>query len=81
MSNVTQKMVDELYKEAKAEWDAKVADSGHCEAIFIVNDEDEWASRFIVGYAMAKENIESKGLTMPALVDGMNITLMDEEEE
>lgn len=78
---ITQEIVDEIYKGAKAEWDTAVADSGHCEAVFIHQDVDGWASNFLVGYAMAKENVESMGLIIPDLVDGMKITLIDEDEE
>ena len=81
METITQETVDEIFKEAKAEWDAKVAESGHCEAVFIVQDEDQWASGFLVGYAMAKENVESMGLTIPDLVEGMNITLTEEGDD
>lgn len=81
METLTQDIVDEVYATAKAEWDKKVTDSGHCEATFIVLDEDNWASQFLVGYAMARENVESQGLVLPPISKDLTVTLQEEVED
>lgn len=77
---VTQETVDEIFKDAKKEWDAAVKASGKPEYLFAISG-DQWVTNFLLGYQLAKENVESMGFTMPTLVEGINVRLGEANED
>jgi len=73
---ITQELVDKVYIEMSAMWDDKFEASGHrLTASFVAENKDGWAVQFLAEYQMAKENIESLGLTIPMLIEGVTIKL------
>lgn len=82
MEEITQDMVNEIFIKMSTLWDDKFEASGHkLVASFIAEDEDGWALQFLAEYQMAKENVESLGLFMPVLVEGINIKLTEDAED
>lgn len=75
MDNITQEKVDELWVEAKAEWDQKVAESGRSEQMFICTDKTGFVANFLTEYQIAKETVEARGLVMPDFVQGLSISV------
>ena len=81
MEEITQELVNKTFIEMSEMWIDKFEASGHkLVASFIAEDTDGWALQFLSEYQMAKENVESLGLTMPVLVEGITIKLTDEED-
>ncbi len=80
-TEMTQETVDETFKAAKAEWDAMIEKSGLTEEMFIAINPGKLASTFLAGYQMAKEHVESLGLVMPLLREGLSVKISDLPEE
>lgn len=79
---ITQEMVDEIFIEMSTMWDDRFEASGHrLVASFIAEDDDGWALQFLAEYQMAKDNVESLGLTMPVLVEGITIKFNEQGDE
>ena len=79
---ITQELVDKTFIEMSTMWDDRFEESGHkLVASFVAENKDGWAVQFLTEYQMAKENVESLGLTMPVLVEGITIKLSDAETE
>lgn len=79
---ITQELVDKTFIEMSTMWDDRFEESGHkLVASFVAEDKDGWAVQFLAGYQMAKENVESLGLTMPVLVEGISIKLSESYED
>tara|TARA_R110000737_G_scaffold20372_2_gene38731 strand:- start:5613 stop:5918 length:306 start_codon:yes stop_codon:yes gene_type:complete len=77
---ITQEMVDKIFIEMSTMWDDRFEASEHkIHASFVAENKDGWAVQFLAEYQMAKENVESLGLTMPVLVEGITIKLTDKE--
>lgn len=74
---MTQERVDEVFKEAKEQWDAMIEKSGLSEDMFISLNPGKMASTFLAGYQTAKEHVESLGLVMPVLKEGLEVTISD----
>lgn len=82
MEEITQDLVNEIFIKMSTMWDDKFEASGHkLVASFIAEDKDGWALQFLAEYQMAKENVESLGLFMPVLVEGVSIKLTEEGDE
>lgn len=76
---ITQELVDKTFIEMSEMWLDKFEASGHkLVASFFAENKDGWAVQFLAEYQMAKENVESLGLTMPVLVEGITIKLTEE---
>lgn len=71
---LTQAGVNELFDEAKSVWDSMVKESGRSEEMFIALGGSN-VSTFLAGYQQAKELVESEGLVMPTLVEGLTISV------
>lgn len=71
---ITQEDVDEVFLDIKAHWDSMVKESGKSEQMFIALGGSEVA-HFMMHYQTAKEHVESLGLVMPELVEGLTIKL------
>lgn len=80
-AEMTQETVDETFKEAKQQWDAMIEKSGLSEEMFIALNPGKMASTFLAGYQMAKEHVESLGLVMPVLREGLSVKVSDLSEE
>lgn len=81
MEEITQELVDKTFIEMSEMWLDKFEASGHkLIASFVAENKDGWAVQFLAQYQMAKENVESLGLVMPVLVEGITINLSDAEE-
>lgn len=79
---ITQELVDKTFIEMSTMWDDRFEESGHkLVTSFVAENKDGWAVQFLTEYQMAKENVESLGLTMPVLVEGITIKLSDAETE
>lgn len=76
-TEMTQEVVDETFKEAKQQWDDMIEKSGLSEDMFIAINPGKMASTFLAGYQMAKEHVESLGLVMPVLKEGLEISVSD----
>lgn len=74
MEELTQEIVDENFARIKAEWDKKVKESGMREGMFVVMDKTGFATHFLYNYQLAKEHVESQGLVMPELVQGLKVS-------
>lgn len=74
MDELTQEKVDEMFAEIKAEWDKRVKASGEREAMFIALDKTGFVAEFFYNYQRAKEHVESQGLVMPELVEGLKVS-------
>jgi len=73
---ITQEMVDTTFIEMSRMWDDKFDESGHkLISSFVTENVDGWAVQFLAQYQMAKENVESLGLVMPTLVEGISVVL------
>lgn len=77
---LTQEHVDAVFKEAKAEWDAMIEKAGLTEEMFIALNPGKLASTWLAGYQMTKEHVESLGLVMPVLREGLSVTVSDATE-
>lgn len=66
--NLTQEEVDQIAAECKREWDKSVADS----ALFGISHD---GVQVLALYEQMREHVESLGLTLPPLVEGMTVTL------
>lgn len=77
MTELTQKLVDHVFAENKAIWDQMVRDSGMAEGEFILKSKD--AMDFLTQYAEAKEMVEAAGFVMPVLVEGLQVSLVDDD--
>jgi hypothetical protein len=78
---ITQELVDQTFIEMSELWLDKFEASGHAlVSSFIAENKDGWAAQFLAEYQMAKEAVESLGLIMPVLVEGMSIKLTENEE-
>lgn len=79
---ITQELVDQTFIEMSEMWLDKFEESGHrLVASFVAENKDGWAVQFLAEYQMAKEHVESLGLTMPVLVEGITINLSEGEED
>ena len=79
---ITQELVDQTFIEMSELWLDKFEESGHkLVSSFIAENKDGWAVQFLAEYQMAKENVESLGLVMPVLVEGVNVILTEEGDE
>ena len=79
---ITQELVDQTFIEISELWLDKFEESGHkLVASFVAENKDGWAVRFLAEYQMAKENVESLGLVMPVLVEGITIKLSEEGDD
>ena len=79
---ITQEMVDKIFIEMSTMWDDMFESSGHkLHASFVTENKDGWPVQFLTEYQMAKENVESMGLTMMVLVEGISIKLSDGEDD
>ena len=75
-----QAAVDEVWNEAKAEWDQKVAESGKSAAMFMATDRTGYVGTFLTNFQLAKEAVEARGFSFPPLVEGMKITVSECED-
>lgn len=71
---LTQAAVDAVFSDIKAHWDRMVAESGRTEQMFLALGGPE-VSDFLAHYQLAKEHVESLGLAMPTLVEGLSISV------
>jgi hypothetical protein len=79
---ITQELVNQTFIEMSELWLDKFEESGHkLVASFIAENKDGWAVQFLAEYQMAKEHVESLGLVMPVLVEGVTIKLSEEGDE
>lgn len=78
---MTQEQVNEVFEAAKLEWDAMIEKSGLTETMFIALNPGKMASTFLAGYQMVKEHVESLGLVMPVLREGVSVTVSDLDEK
>tara|TARA_R110000744_G_C19363554_1_gene561647 strand:- start:565 stop:831 length:267 start_codon:yes stop_codon:yes gene_type:complete len=79
---ITQELVDNTFIGMSEMWLDKFEASGHrLVASFVAENKDGWAVQFLAEYQMAKENVESLGLFMPVLVEGITIKLGEENAE
>lgn len=75
MEKLTQEKVNEVFKEIKAAWDARVATSGRSEKMFVALDTTGFVVDFMYNYQLAKEHVESEGLVMPELIEGLIVNI------
>lgn len=79
---ITQELVDQTFIEMSELWLDKFEESGHkLVASFVAENKDGWAVQFLAEYQMAKEHVESLGLVMPVLVEGITIKLSEEGDD
>lgn len=79
---ITQELVDQTFIEMSEMWLDKFEESGHkLVASFVAENKDGWAVQFLAEYQMAKEHVESLGLVMPVLVEGITIKLSEEGDD
>lgn len=71
---LTQTDVNEMFDEAKSVWDGLVKESGRSEEMFIALGGSD-VSSFLADYQQAKDFVESEGLVMPTLVEGLTISV------
>lgn len=74
--NLTQEKVDEIFVEIKKEWDLLIAKSGQSASMAIALG-CKGVSEFLCKYQEAKEVVESQGLVMPVLVEGLSVTIKE----
>ena len=72
---LTQEKVNEIFTEIKQEWERSVYESGETEQMFIALDKTGYVSSFMFSYQQVKEYVESCGLEMPALVEGLKVNI------
>lgn len=78
---INQELVDQTFIEMSELWLDKFDESGHSlVASFVAENKDGWAVQFLAEYQMAKEAVESHGLTMPVLVEGITVKLGEDDE-
>lgn len=78
---ITQELVNSTFIEMSEMWIDKFEASEHkLVASFVAENKDGWAVQFLAQYQMAKENVESLGLFMPVLVEGITVKLTDGED-
>ena len=71
--DLTQEYVDTLHPLIMKDWDKLLKESGKSELMFKMSHE---AMQFMGQYQMMKEELESRGFTMPEMFgDGTKITL------
>lgn len=71
--DLTQEYVDTIHPLVMKDWDKLLSESGKSEIMFKISHE---AVQFMGQYQMMKEEIESRGFTMPEMFgDGTKITL------
>tara|TARA_R110002012_G_scaffold49804_5_gene128868 strand:- start:2829 stop:3113 length:285 start_codon:yes stop_codon:yes gene_type:complete len=70
---LTQEVVDEEAVKLRNLWNDKVTESGLSQSVFIVKNEDGFATEFLSLYQAAKEHVESLGLIMPVIVEGVEV--------
>lgn len=81
VEKITQEMVNNVFIEMSTMWDDRFEESEHkLVSSFIAENKDGWAVQFLSEYQMAKESVESLGLFMPVLVEGITIKLTAGEE-
>lgn len=68
----TQEDIDNFFKEAKAEWNKMVSDSGLSQSVFVATSHE--AFEFIHIYEQVRIDCESAGLNLPPIVDGIEVT-------
>lgn len=79
---ITQELVDQTFIEMSSLWDDKFQESGHkLVTSFVTENKDGWAVQFLAEYQLAKESVESIGLVMPVLVEGITVKLTENEDE
>tara|TARA_R110000787_G_C13443392_1_gene446694 strand:+ start:17435 stop:17701 length:267 start_codon:yes stop_codon:yes gene_type:complete len=82
VEEITQELVNNTFIEMSEMWIDKFEASEHkLVASFVAENKDGWAVQFLAQYQMAKENVESLGLFMPVLVEGITINLTAGEED
>mgnify|MGYP003652459889 CR=1 FL=1 len=76
VQEITQELVNNTFIEMSEMWiDAFEASEHRLVASFVAENKDGWAVQFLAHYQMAKESVESLGLFMPVLVEGITINL------
>lgn len=71
--DLTQEYVDTIHPLVMKDWDKLLKESGKSELMFKISHE---AMQFMGQYQMIKEEVESRGFTMPEMFsDGTKITL------
>lgn len=70
---LTQEIVDEECDKLRDIWQKKVTESGLSQSLFIAKNEDGFATEFLSLYQAAKEHVESLGLIMPVIVEGVEV--------
>lgn len=75
---LTQEIVDEECGKLGDIWQEKVTDSGLSQSMFIATNEDSFATEFLGFYQLTKEHVESLGLVMPIIVEGVEVSICEE---
>lgn len=78
MTGLTQEQVNEICTKLKLEWDERVLYSGHSESMFIALDKTGYVSNFMYYYQVSKEHVESLGLIMPEIVEGVTVNIEED---
>ena len=73
MGDVTQKDIDSGVEAARQQWDLLLSESGKTQSVFIATDKK--ASAFLAEYESIREYVESEGLKMPQLIEGVTVNL------
>ena len=81
MTVFTQKNINKAAKEAKAVWDEQLKASGKTQTEFITTDTTGFVIQFMEEYALIKEHVEDLGFNMPVIVKGVQVRVVDEDEE
>ena len=71
---VTQEQVNEAFKSFKDLWDQAVIESGETESMFIALG---LGTNMLAAYQEIKEEVESLGLVMPTLKEGLEVRFND----
>lgn len=74
---LTQEIVNEEAANLRSHWEDKVTESGLSQSLFIAKNEDGFATEFLSLYQAAKEYVESLGLVMPVVVEGVDVKVND----
>lgn len=74
---LTQEIVNEEAANLRSHWEDKVTESGLSQSLFIAKNEDGFATEFLSFYQAAKEYVESLGLVMPVVVEGVDVKVND----
>ena len=75
---LTQEVVNEECDKLSDIWNEKLTESGLSQDIFIATNEEGFATKFLGFYQITKAMVESLGLVMPVIVEGVEVSI-DEE--